>query len=105
MTSPALPTPPAAPTTSAATGIDAWRILFRMLAGFIALFCFAFWAAAGWNRGWTKTQIPVKQIDEITGIEFVVYQKHFMPGLELLGLGLGLSLGLFIITFIRRKRA
>ena len=69
----------------------------------MSLFCFAFWAAAGWNLGWTKTQIPVKQVDEITGIEFVTYQKHFMPGVELLTLGMLLCLGLFAITFLRRR--
>jgi len=91
-------------TSFPSTGIAAWRVLFRMLAGFIALFCFAFWAAAGWNRGWTRTQIPIKQLDEVTGIEFVTYKQHFMPGVELLGLGLGISLALFAITFIRRSR-
>ena len=83
-------------------GTAAWRVLFRMLAGFIALFCFAFWAAAGWNRGYTKTQIPVHHVDEITGIEFVTYKQHFMPGVELLALGLFIGLALFSITFIRR---
>jgi hypothetical protein len=86
-------------------GIAAWRVLLRMLAGFIALFCFAFWSAAGWNSGWTKTQIAVKQTDAITGIEFITYKKHFMPGLELLALGLGISAALFAVTFIRRSRA
>jgi len=86
-----------------ASGIPAWRILFRMLAGFFALFCFSFWAAAGWNRGWTKTQIPIKQVDEVTGIEFVTYKDHFMPGVELLSLGLFLCIVLFAITLIRRK--
>jgi hypothetical protein len=90
--------------SDAHSGIAAWRVLFRMLAGFIALFCFAFWAAAGWNRGWTKNQIAVKQIDSLTGIEFITYKKHFMPGLELLGIGLAISLGLFAITYIRRRR-
>ncbi len=91
---------PESPTPS---GTPAWRVLFRMLGGFLALFCFAFWAAAGWNRGWTKTQIPIKQVDDITGIEFVTYKDHFMPGVELLSLGVFFSLALFAITFIRRK--
>lgn len=93
-------TPESSPTP---TGIAAWRVLFRMLGGFLALFCFAFWAAAGWNRGWTKTQIPIKQVDDITGIEFVTYKDHFMPGVELLALGVFFSLTLVAITFIRRK--
>ncbi len=100
------PTSPCANTpVSPHAGIAAWRVLFRMLAGFIALFCFAFWAAAGWNLGWTKTQIAVKQIDAITGIEFITYKKHFMPGVELLALGVGLSVALFAVTFLRRARA
>lgn len=84
-------------------GIAAWRILFRMLSGIASLFLFAFWAAAGSNRGWTKTQIPVKQIDEVTGIEFVTYQDHFMPGIEFLAAGFLLCVVLFAITFIHRK--
>jgi cytochrome oxidase Cu insertion factor (SCO1/SenC/PrrC family) len=91
-------TPP--PPTS---GTAAWRVLFRMLAGFLALFAFAFWAAAGWNKGWTKTQIPVAQTDEVTGIEYVTYQDHFAPGVELLALALFFTIALFGITFIRRK--
>ncbi|CAM3130036.1 hypothetical protein [Rariglobus hedericola] len=100
MTTPA----PATESNSAPAGIAAWRILLRMLAGFFAMFSFAFWAAAGWNLGWTKTQIPMKQIDEVTGIEFVTYKDHFMPGVELFGPALFLCLVLFAITFIRRKK-
>lgn len=85
------------------SGIAAWRILFRMLAGFLALFSFAYWAAAGWNKGWTKTQLAVKQTDEVTGIEFVTYKDHFAPGVELFGLALIFCLALFAVTFLRRK--
>lgn len=84
-------------------GTAAWRILIRMLAAFLTVFAFAFWAAAGWNKGWTKNQIPVPQLDEVTGIEFVTYQDHFMPGVELFGLALFICMVLFAITFIRRK--
>lgn len=94
---------PALESSPASASIAAWRVLFRMLAGFFALFTFAYWSAAGWNRGWTKTQIPVKQLDEVTGIEFVTYKDHFAPGVELFGLALIFCLALFAITFIRRK--
>jgi hypothetical protein len=85
------------------TGVAAWRILLRMLAGFLALFSFAFWAAAGWNTGWTKTQIPVIQTDAVTGIEFATYKQHFAPGLELFVPALLFCLALFAITFLRRR--
>jgi hypothetical protein len=91
------------PPSSTPSGTAAWRILFRMLSAFLAVFSFAFWAAAGWNKGWTKTQIPITQTDEVTGIEYVTYQDHFMPGVELFGLALIFCLGLFAITFIRLK--
>ncbi len=51
------------------------------------------WLALGANRGWTKTSVPVKTMDEITGIEGIEYQRRFVPGLEALGsalLGAGL---------------
>lgn len=96
-------TPSASESPPSTSSIAAWRVLLRMLAGIASLFLFAFWAAAGANRGWTKDQIPVKQIDEVTGIEFVVYKDHFMPGVEFLGVGLLLCIALFAITFIRRK--
>lgn len=94
---------PATESPAPPTGTAAWRILFRMLAGFLAVFAFAFWAAAGWNKGWTKTQIPIPQTDEITGIDYVVYQDHFAPGVELLSLALFFSITLFGLTFIRLK--
>ncbi len=44
-----------------------------------------FWLAGGANRGWTKTSVPVKTTDEVTGIEGVSYQKKFVPGVDFLG--------------------
>lgn len=85
------------------SGIAAWRVLFRMLAGVASLFLFAYWAAAGANRGWTKHQIAELQIDEITEIKHLVYRDHYMPGIEVLGGGFFLCVLLFAITFIRRR--
>ncbi|MDF3058880.1 MAG: hypothetical protein K0R17_3095 [Rariglobus sp.] len=95
---------PATQNPPASAGVAAWRILFRMLAGFFALFSFAFWAAAGWNQGRTQTvQVPVKQAGGFTGSELVTYKDHFMPGVELLGACLFLSVALFAITFLRAR--
>ena len=47
-----------------------------------------FWAAAGANRGWTKTSVPRKMVDEVTGIEGVSYEKRFVPGVDFLGAAL-----------------
>jgi len=63
-----------------------------------------FWAAAGANRGWTKTSVPRKMVDEVTGIEGVSYEKHFVPGVDFLGAAL---LGAGVLTgasfFFRTK--
>ena len=71
--------------------------LLRWLA--LALFALALttWLVAGANRGWTKTSVPVKKLDEVTGLEGIEYQKRFVPGVDFLGaaaLGAGLLAGL-----------
>ena len=62
-----------------------------------------FWAASGANRGWTKTSVPTKTLDEVTGIEGVTYEKRFVPGVDFLGaalLGAGILAG---VSFLFRN--
>ena len=62
------------------------------------------WAATGAHRGWTKTTVPVRTVDEVTGLEGITYQKRFVPGLDFLGaalLGSGILGG--ISLFIRGR--
>jgi len=62
-----------------------------------------FWVATGADRGWTKTSEPVTFVDEVTGLEGIVYEKGFRPGLDFLAaaaLGAGLLFGL---SFVFRK--
>jgi hypothetical protein len=60
----------------------------RIVALLLALAASGTWVATGGNRGWTKTSVPVKTVDEITGIEAVSYERRFLPGLEFLGTAL-----------------
>jgi hypothetical protein len=60
----------------------------RIIAAILAAGAILFWAAAGANRGWTKTSVPVKIADPVTGIEGVTYEKHFVPGVDFLGAAL-----------------
>jgi len=72
----------------------------RILALLLALAAAGTWVATGGNRGWTKTSVPVKTVDEITGIEAVSYEQRFLPGLEFLGAALlGASL-LAVASFL-----
>jgi hypothetical protein len=75
-------------------------------AGSLILFALGLvlWIATGANRGWTKTSVPIKKVDEVTGIEGIEYQKRFVPGLDFLGaawLGSGILGG--VSLFIRKK--
>ena len=60
----------------------------RILAVVVALGAGLCWLALGASRGWTRTSVPVKTLDEVTGIEGIQYRKQFVPGLDFLGAGL-----------------
>ena len=63
----------------------------RLLALAILLVAIGYWLATGANRGWTKTSVPVKTVDDVTGIEGVTYQKKFIPGVEFLAVAAAAS--------------
>jgi len=71
------------------------RIL-RSLAVVLTMAAALGWLSLGANRGWTRTSVPVKTVDEVTGIEGITYRKQFVPGLDLLAgalLGAGVLAG------------
>lgn len=45
----------------------------------------ALWVAGGASRGWTKTSVAVKTVDEVTGLEGITYRRQFVAGLDFLG--------------------
>jgi len=63
----------------------------------------ALWLATGANRGWTKTSVPVKRTDEVTGISVDDYRKRFVPGADFLGAALLASGILAGASFLIRK--
>ncbi len=63
------------------------RTTLRVLAALLFIAALGLWLAKGANRGWTKNQVPVKIVDEVTGIEGVRWEKRFVPGVEFLGAG------------------
>jgi hypothetical protein len=76
----------------------------RTLALVLLVGAAATWLATGENRGWTKTKMAVKKLDEVTGIEGIEYQKRFLPGVDFLGaalLGAGVLTG---VSFLIRKK-
>jgi hypothetical protein len=70
--------------------------MLRAVAAILILAAAGIWLAAGANRGWSKTSVPVKRTDEVTGITVDDYQKRFVPGIDFLGaalLGSGILMG------------
>jgi hypothetical protein len=57
----------------------------RIIAALLVVGAIVSWAAAGANRGWTKTRVPQKVVDEVTGLEGIQWQNRFVPGVDFLG--------------------
>jgi hypothetical protein len=77
--------------------------ILRLVAVILIVAALGVWLATGVNRGWTKTSVPVKKTDEVTGITVDEYQKRFVPGVDFLGvalLGAGVLAG---ASFLFRK--
>jgi hypothetical protein len=80
------------------------KTTLRLIAAILIGGSIIFWAAAGANRGWTKTRIPIKTTDAVTGLEGIQWQDKFVPGVDFLGaavLGAGILAG--ISFFVPRK--
>lgn len=76
----------------------------RLLALVVALAAAGTWLATGSNRGWTKTSVEKRTLDEITGLDKITYDKTFKPGLDFLGgalLGAGSLAG---VSFLFRNK-
>ena len=56
----------------------------RILAIVVIVAAAVWWLAMGANRGWTKTSVPKKTLDPVTGIEGISYESRFVPGVDFL---------------------
>ena len=80
---------------------------FRIIAAVLVVGAIAFWVAAGANRGWTKTRVPKKVMDEVTGLEGIQWQDKFVPGVDFLGaalLGAGFLAGVSFFVPAKSKQ-
>jgi hypothetical protein len=77
--------------------------ILQLLALLLVLGAIVTWLATGANRGWTKTSVPVKSLDEVTGIEGITYEKKFLPGVDFLGATLGAAALLAGTSLLFRK--
>ena len=77
--------------------------VLQILALLIVLAASVTWLATGANRAWTKTEVQVKTLDEVTGIEGITYKKQFLPGVDFLGAAFGGAALLAGASFFFRK--
>ena len=59
--------------------------ILRISAALVIVLALGMWLATGANPGWTKTSVPVKTLDPVTGIEGISYESKFLPGVDFLG--------------------
>ena len=72
----------------------------QQIAATLAVASVALWFALGANRGWTKTTRTHFEKDPTAdNMDVPVIEKHFSPGVELLGAGLFLSAALTGLSF------
>jgi hypothetical protein len=76
------------------------RTITRLLALFILVTCLSWWCFSGADMGWTKTYVTIPATDEITGIAYEVKQEKFVPGVDFVAAGIGLSFGIFAASFL-----
>ena len=96
--------PPTPTEVQPTTHRTPWRGLLRGVGLLVALGVVAFWTTQGGHRGWSQNQVPIKQLDPVTEIEFVTYDKRFVPGMDFLIGGSLVGILAFSATFLPRRR-
>ncbi len=79
------------------------RLPLRLLALLSLLITVVYWSSTGAHRGWSMDKVPVQQVDEITGLEYTSYEDRFVPGIDVLGGGIALGVGLFVVSLFLPK--
>jgi len=79
------------------------RRMLQRVALALAATTVAGWLALGANHGWTKTTVTRWQKDPVTEIDGPVVEKKFVPGIDLLAVGLMGAMGLFIVSLFAQK--
>jgi len=65
-----------------------------------------YWVLMGTHGGWSQNRIPRHATDEVTGLDHVIYDDGFLPGMDLLigGCMAGVIVLLFASFLHRRQK-
>lgn len=74
----------------------------QLLALGVAMVTVIGWLAGGRNPGWTRTSVAVRRVDPVTELPYQEYERRFVPGVELLALGLVAAAGLMVVSWLVR---
>lgn len=80
------------------------RLGLRLAAVVVLGAAAGFWALKGAHSGWSMHKVPVKQTDEITGIDYVTYEDRYVPGVDFIGLTGGIALALYVASFFVQRK-
>jgi hypothetical protein len=78
--------------------------ILRIAAAVLLLGGVAVWLRGGQIRGWTKTSVMTTRIEPVTGLEERVWEKRFVPGVDLLGATTLAAGALFCSSFLIRNK-
>lgn len=76
------------------------RVTLRLLAALSLVLVLTHWLSAGANTGWSMDRVPLQKFDEITEIEYTVYEERYVPGLDVIAIAATGAVLCFSLTFL-----
>lgn len=74
--------------------------LLRIASAAILAATLVWWVSAGAHTGWSKTSVANMKTDEVTGIDYPVWEKRFVPGVDFLAAGATLCVLVLATSFL-----
>jgi len=76
------------------------RVILRLLSALVIVSVLGYWLSAGAHTGWSMDRVPLQKFDEITEIEYTVYEERYVPGLDVIAIASAGVVLCFSLTFL-----